>query len=124
MEYQPPKPRQRLHSRETESSAMKTHHVLAMIAAVLVFCAIIFYSVQLGTNDEVKTSVAAFLSEHPEIDATLFKISEAGGVVTISGIVETESMRSLVIEQIKKVDGVEHVVDEIVVAGPKDTGEK
>lgn len=55
-----------------------------------------------------------------DVDTGEIEVSVEDGIVTLSGPVSEHAVRRIVIEEVEKIDGVERVIDEIVVAVPSE----
>jgi osmotically-inducible protein OsmY len=92
---------------------MKKHHWFVLLGAVIVGVAVFFQTTQLGNDDEVADAVVATLEGNPRIDASRLKVSVTEGDVTITGQIPGEEIRRIIIEEVERIDGIEHVIDDM-----------
>lgn len=69
-------------------------------------------------DDELREQVVETLRLAVDIDTGEIDISVEDGVVTLSGSVSAHEARRIVIEEVKKIDGVERVIDELIIDVP------
>ena len=99
---------------------MKPTHSMIVATAVLAGVGVALFPDRLADDDELQRQVVDTLRAIVDVDTGRIEVSVEEGVVTISGPVSENETRRIVIDEVKKIDGVKHVIDEIVVDVPSD----
>ncbi|QDU74560.1 BON domain protein [Bremerella volcania] len=97
---------------------IKPTHGVIVAVAVLIGVGLFFIPDRMADDDELREQVVETLRAIVDVDTGKIEVSVEDGVVTLSGPVSEHEARRIVIEEVKKIDGVEQVIDEIVVDVP------
>ena len=91
--------------------------ILAAFLAVLLAAGVCF-SADKATDDLIRDRVMLKVGSDPDAKVGNLDVESKGGVITLTGTVETPSQRDKAAKLAKKVKGVKQVVNKITLRGP------
>ncbi|MCA9149976.1 MAG: BON domain-containing protein [Planctomycetales bacterium] len=92
----------------------KNAHALIVAAAMLIGVGVFALPDRLGDADELRARVVETLRAIVDVDTGKIEVSVENGDVTLSGALADHADRQIIVEEVKNIDGVERVIDEMI----------